>query len=71
MVQEVFDRFLEDDKGYEKNKALLQNFLSGFENQIASVPEDVFNRVYERALNLQADTEEILKKGAPKQSIKK
>jgi hypothetical protein len=71
MIQEVCDRFLEDDKGYEKNKALLENFLSRFENEIASVPEEVFNRVYEQAINLQTDTEEILKKGAIKQSAKK
>lgn len=56
MVQEVCDRFLEDEKGYEKNKAVLEKFLNNFENEIASVPEEVFNQVYERALNLQADT---------------
>ena len=46
MVQEVCDRFLEDEKGYEKNKAVLEKFLNGFENEIASVPEEVFNQVY-------------------------
>lgn len=38
MVQEVCDIFLDDDKNYEKNKAVLDKFLNGFENEIASVP---------------------------------
>jgi hypothetical protein len=34
---------LEDEANYDKNKALLEKFIASFEDDVAAVPDEVFD----------------------------